>query len=74
MNTRKRMLQALAVIAMASALGLTAKPASAATLVCTDICAPDCSNYFCGTECIELSCSFTACDYGYGNGVTLQCV
>jgi hypothetical protein len=70
MKTRTRSLQALAVIGMAAALGMTARPALAeSALICTDACVSSCADDC--WPCIELSCNYTGCD---GGGFLLHCV
>jgi hypothetical protein len=61
MKTRKRLLQALAIIGMASALGMTAKPAAAAApRICTDLCTFSCGDS-CGSPCFNMGCTNVSC-------------
>lgn len=61
MTTRKRLLQVLAVLGMASALELTARPATAATpRFCTALCAENCASD-CGFPCMTMGCTFEIC-------------
>jgi integral membrane sensor domain MASE1 len=63
MKSRKRMVQAIAIIAMAAALGLTAKPAVAAPAprFCTAMCATSCAEAFCTWPCMTMGCSSETC-------------
>lgn len=66
MKTRKRLLQTLAVVAMAAALGLTSKPAAAATpLLCSPMCADSCAES-CDISCFTWGCTLDTCT---GNGI-----
>jgi hypothetical protein len=75
MKTRKRLLQSLAVLGMAAALGLTSKPAVAATpRICGEMCADWCGQE-CAQPCFNWSCGLNACaTSGTYQPYTVECI